>query len=43
VLTSSLREVYPAASIDGQPLNRSGVADRLREAYSALVRRTLGA
>jgi branched-chain amino acid aminotransferase len=43
VLTSSLREVYPAASIDGRPLNRSGVADRLREAYSALVRRTLGA
>ena len=42
VLTSSLREVYPAASVDGRALKRIGVADRLREAYAALVRRTLG-
>ncbi len=41
VLTSSLREVYPAASIDGEPLERSGVAEKLREAYGALIRRTL--
>lgn len=33
VLTSSLREVYPARSIDGTAMNRSGVAERLREAY----------
>jgi branched-chain amino acid aminotransferase len=42
VLTSSLREVYPAASVDGQPLKRSDVAARLREAYGELVRMTLG-
>lgn len=41
VLTSSLREVYPAASVDGRSLRRIGVADRLREAYADLVRRTL--
>lgn len=42
VLTSSLREVYPAASVDGRSLQRIGVADRLRDAYRDLVRRTLG-
>jgi branched-chain amino acid aminotransferase len=42
VLTSSLREVYPAASVDGQALKRSGVAEKLREAYGELIRRTLG-
>lgn len=42
VLTSSLREVYPAASIDGQPLRRNGVAAKLRAAYGELVRKTLG-
>jgi branched-chain amino acid aminotransferase len=41
VLTSSLREVYPARSIDGQTLRRNGVADRLRTAYGDLVRRTI--
>lgn len=43
VLTSSLREVYPAASIDGAELSRSGVAERLRAAYGELVRSTLTA
>jgi branched-chain amino acid aminotransferase len=42
VLTSSLREVYPAASVDGKPLKRNGVAEKLRAAYGELVRRTLG-
>jgi branched-chain amino acid aminotransferase len=42
VLTSSLREVYPAASLDGDPLKRSDVAEKLRAAYGELVRRTLG-
>jgi hypothetical protein len=41
-MTSSLREVYPAASVDGESLTRTGVADRLREAYGELVRRSLG-
>jgi branched-chain amino acid aminotransferase len=41
VLTSTLREVYPAASVDGQRLQRAGVADRLRTAYGELVRRIL--
>ncbi len=41
VLTSSLREVYPARSIDGRELRRSGVAKRLRDAYRGLIRRTL--
>ena len=42
VLTSSLREVYAAASIDGQELKRCGVAERLRTAYGELVRTRLG-
>jgi branched-subunit amino acid aminotransferase/4-amino-4-deoxychorismate lyase len=42
VLTSSLREVYPVRSVDGHELARAGHAERLREAYSAFVRRTLG-
>jgi branched-subunit amino acid aminotransferase/4-amino-4-deoxychorismate lyase len=37
VLTSSLREVYPARSIDGHELNRSDVAERLRDAYHRRV------
>jgi len=37
VLTSSLREVYPARSIDGVPMGRAGVAERLRDAYRARV------
>jgi branched-subunit amino acid aminotransferase/4-amino-4-deoxychorismate lyase len=41
VLTSSLREVYPAASVDGQLLKRAGVAERLRTAYGELVRKAL--
>jgi branched-chain amino acid aminotransferase len=42
VLTSSLREVYPAASVDAQPLKRTGVAERLRDVYETLIRKTLG-
>jgi branched-chain amino acid aminotransferase len=41
VLTSSLREVYPAASIDGKKLRRRGVADELRAAYRELVAKNL--
>jgi branched-chain amino acid aminotransferase len=37
VLTSSLREVYPARSIDGVRMKRAGVAERLRDAYRARV------
>lgn len=37
VLTSSLREVYPARSIDGVVLKQRGVAEQLREAYRARV------
>lgn len=37
VLTSSLREVYPARSIDGMSLKRVGLAERLREAYRKRV------
>ncbi|MGH2760198.1 MAG: aminotransferase class IV [Actinomycetota bacterium] len=37
VLTSSLREVYPARSIDGRPLNRGDTAERLRKAYRTAV------
>ncbi|HYZ92045.1 MAG TPA: aminotransferase class IV [Actinomycetota bacterium] len=37
VLTSSLREVYPARSIDGRDLKRCGVAEKLRDAYHAAV------
>jgi hypothetical protein len=36
-----LREVYPAASVDGRALQRAGVAEKLRAAYGELVRRTL--
>ncbi len=36
-LTSSLREVYPARSIDGVVLKRRGVAELLREAFGELV------
>ena len=37
ILTSSLREVYPARSIDGQPLTMSGHATKLRGAYRRFV------
>lgn len=37
VLTSSLREVYPARSIDGNEVGRGEVAGRLRDAYRKLV------
>jgi branched-subunit amino acid aminotransferase/4-amino-4-deoxychorismate lyase len=37
ILTSSLREVYRARSIDGIEMRSSGVADRLREAYRRRV------
>jgi len=37
LLTSSLREVYPARSIDGVEMKRSGVSERLRDAYRARV------
>jgi branched-subunit amino acid aminotransferase/4-amino-4-deoxychorismate lyase len=37
VLTSSLREVYPARSIDGVAMGRAGVAERLREAFRQRV------
>jgi branched-chain amino acid aminotransferase len=42
VLTSSLREVYPAGSVDGRTLARAGVADALRDAYHAAVLDALG-
>jgi branched-chain amino acid aminotransferase len=41
VLTSSLREVYPARSIDGAPLPIEGHAARLRTAFHEHVLRTL--
>jgi branched-chain amino acid aminotransferase len=41
VLTSSLREVYPARSVDGRELSRGGVVDKLRDAYHAAVLRSL--
>ena len=37
VLTSSLREVYPARSIDGVVVKQRGVAEQLRKAYRARV------
>jgi len=37
VLTSSLREVYPARSIDGRAVNRGQMAEKLRDAYRAAV------
>jgi branched-chain amino acid aminotransferase len=37
VLTSSLREVYPARSVDGAAMNRAGIAERLRDAYRRRV------
>lgn len=42
VLTSSLREVYPARSVDGRDLKQGGSALRLRGAYRAFVLETLG-
>jgi branched-chain amino acid aminotransferase len=42
VLTSSLREVYPAASVDGSALRIAGHATRLRDAYHAFVLKSLG-
>jgi branched-subunit amino acid aminotransferase/4-amino-4-deoxychorismate lyase len=42
ILTSSLREVYPAGAVDGEPLNIAGHATRLRTAYHDYVLRTLG-
>ena len=41
VLTSSLREVYPAKSVDGEPLRSRGHAARLREAYHDFVLQNL--
>jgi branched-chain amino acid aminotransferase len=41
VLTSSLREVYPARSVDGRLVERGGVAEKLREAYHAAVLESL--
>jgi branched-subunit amino acid aminotransferase/4-amino-4-deoxychorismate lyase len=41
VLTSSLREVYPARSIDGRELKRCGVAEKLRDVYHAAVLESL--
>ena len=37
VLTSSLREVYPARSVDGRELKRCGMAAKLRDVYHAAV------
>jgi branched-chain amino acid aminotransferase len=37
VLTSSLREVYPARSVDGRDVNRGEVVEKLRDAYHAAV------
>lgn len=42
LLTSSLREVYPARSLDGEPLARAGTAARLRTVYREAVRARLG-
>ena len=42
VLTSSLREVYPARSVDGHHLRTSGHAERLRDAYHRFVLQALG-
>ncbi len=42
LLTSSLREVYAARSVDGQPLRMQGHAARLREAYRRFVLSRLG-
>lgn len=41
VLTSSLREVYRARSIDGDALKSNGTAARLRVAYETLVAETI--
>lgn len=41
VLTSSMREVYPARSVDGRALARTDAAERLRAAYRAAVLRSL--
>lgn len=41
LLTSSLREVYPARSIDGREVRRADVAERLRSAYREHVRANL--
>ena len=37
VLTSSLREVYPARSVDGRPLQVRDTAEKLRKAYRTAV------
>jgi branched-chain amino acid aminotransferase len=37
VLTSSLREVYPARTVDGRDVRRLGVDQKLRAAYHAAV------
>ena len=37
VLTSSLREVYPARSVDGRPLKVGDTAEKLRKAYRTAV------
>jgi len=43
ILTSSLREVYLARSVDGEQLRTAGHAARLRDAYHAFVLRALKA
>lgn len=42
VLTSSLREVYPVRSVDGDPVPRVDAAAALRDAFEREVRRELG-
>lgn len=42
LLTSSLREVYPVATLEGRELARSGHAGRLRQAFREHVRERLG-
>lgn len=41
LLTSSLREVYPARSVDGREVRRGSIGQRLRDAYHAAVLRSL--
>jgi len=42
ILTSSLREVYPARAIDGRELSRGPIVDELRAAYHRAVVDALG-
>ena len=41
IFTSSLREVYPARSIDGREVGRGAVVDKLRDAYRNAVLKSL--